>query len=116
MPWPSDDDVRVVVLASEGKNFSAGADLGWMKRMAGVRLRSTTCGDARLLAGMLKALHDLPQPTIARVQGAAFGGAVGLVSCCDMAVAAAARELLPVGGQDRPDSGHHQPLCDPGHG
>jgi methylglutaconyl-CoA hydratase len=43
--------------------------------------------DAQLLAAMLKSLYDLPQPTIARVQGAAFGGAVGLVSCCDMAVA-----------------------------
>ena len=79
------DDVRVVILASSGKSFSAGADLGWMKRMAeydfGHNLK-----DAELLAGMLKALHDLPQPTIARVQGAAFGGAVGLVSCCDMAV------------------------------
>ena len=79
------DNVRVVVLASRGKSFSAGADLGWMKRMAeydfGHNLK-----DAELLAGMLKSLHDLPQPTIARVQGAAFGGAVGLVSCADMAV------------------------------
>ncbi len=79
------DDVRVVTLASNGKSFSAGADLGWMKRMAeydfGHNLK-----DAELLAGMLKSLHELPQPTIARVQGAAFGGAVGLVSCCDMAV------------------------------
>ena len=79
------DDVRVVILASNGKSFSAGADLGWMKRMAeydfGHNLK-----DAELLAAMLKSLHDLPQPTIARVQGAAFGGAVGLVSCCDMAV------------------------------
>jgi methylglutaconyl-CoA hydratase len=80
------DDVRVVVLASEGKNFSAGADLGWMKRMAEYDY-AHNLKDAQLLAGMLKALHDLPQPTIARVQGAAFGGAVGLVSCCDMAVA-----------------------------
>jgi methylglutaconyl-CoA hydratase len=80
------EDVRVVVLASAGKNFSAGADLGWMQRMAGYDYEHNLA-DARLLAGMLQALHDLPQPTIARVQGAAFGGAVGLVSCCDMAVA-----------------------------
>ncbi|GAB3279835.1 enoyl-CoA hydratase/isomerase family protein [Parahaliea aestuarii] len=79
------DDVRVVVLASEGKNFSAGADLAWMKRMAGYDY-GHNMKDAEALAGMLKALFDLPQPTIARVQGAAFGGAVGLVSCCDMAV------------------------------
>ncbi|MEH6636020.1 MAG: enoyl-CoA hydratase/isomerase family protein [Halioglobus sp.] len=81
------EDVRVVILASNGKNFSAGADLGWMKRMAEYDYAHNH-KDAQLLAGMLKALHDLPQPTIARVQGAAFGGAVGLVSCCDMAVAA----------------------------
>lgn len=79
-------DVRVVVLASEGRNFSAGADLGWMKRMAEYDFADNH-RDAQLLAGMLKALQELPQPTIARVQGAAFGGAVGLVSCCDMAVA-----------------------------
>ena len=79
-------DVRVVVLASEGRNFSAGADLGWMKRMAGYDY-DHNMADARLLAAMLRALYHMPQPTIARVQGAAFGGAVGLVSCCDMAVA-----------------------------
>lgn len=82
----SREDVHAVVLASHGKNFSAGADLGWMKRMAGYDYEHNL-QDARLLAGMLKALYELPQPTIARVQGAAFGGAVGLVSCCDMAVA-----------------------------
>jgi methylglutaconyl-CoA hydratase len=79
------EDVRVVVLASEGKSFSAGADLGWMKRMAEYDF-DHNLRDAELLAEMLQALHQLPQPTIARVQGAAFGGAVGLVSCCDMAV------------------------------
>ncbi len=78
-------EVRVVVLASEGRNFSAGADLGWMKRMAGYDYEHNL-QDAWQLAGMLRALYQLPQPTIARVQGAAFGGAVGLVSCCDMAV------------------------------
>lgn len=80
------NDVRVVVLASEGKNFSAGADLAWMKRMAEYDY-GHNMKDAEALAGMLGALYALPQPTIARVQGAAFGGAVGLVSCCDMAVA-----------------------------
>jgi methylglutaconyl-CoA hydratase len=80
------ETVRVVVLASEGTSFSAGADLGWMKRMAGYDYEHNL-QDAWQLAGMLRALYQLPQPTIARVQGAAFGGAVGLVSCCDMAVA-----------------------------
>jgi methylglutaconyl-CoA hydratase len=80
------EEVRVVILASEGKSFSAGADLGWMKRMAAYD-HADNLADSRLLAGMLAALYNLPQPTIARVQGAAFGGAVGLVSCCDMALA-----------------------------
>lgn len=80
------DNVRVVILKSAGKNFSAGADLNWMKRMAEYDY-DDNLKDARQLASMLKSLHDMPQPTIARVQGAAFGGAVGLISCCDIAVA-----------------------------
>ncbi|MBT4520737.1 MAG: enoyl-CoA hydratase/isomerase family protein [Halieaceae bacterium] len=79
-------EVKVVILASQGKSFSAGADLNWMKRMAQYDYQHNL-KDAQLLAAMLKALYDLPQPTIARVQGATMGGAVGLVSCCDMAVA-----------------------------
>ena len=80
------DEVRVVVLASSGKHFSAGADLNYMQRMANYDY-DHNLRDAEGLAGMLRALYQLPKPTIARVQGAAFGGAVGLVSCCDMAVA-----------------------------
>lgn len=80
------EDVRVVVLASEGRNFSAGADLNWMRRMATYD-HARNLQDAQLLADMLHALYSLPQPTVARVQGAAFGGAVGLVSCCDICVA-----------------------------
>ncbi len=79
------DDIRVMVLAATGKSFSAGADLGWMQRMAGYS-QAENLADARALAEMLRKLNTLPQPTIARVQGAAFGGAVGLVSCCDLAV------------------------------
>ncbi len=82
----SDSAVRVVVLAAEGKSFSAGADLGWMQRMANYSY-AENLRDADTLAQMLKTLNFLPKPTIARVQGAAFGGAVGLVSCCDMAAA-----------------------------
>ncbi len=80
-----DDAVRVIVLAAEGKNFSAGADLAWMQAMASYSYEQNLA-DARKLALMLKTLNNLTKPTIARVQGAAFGGAVGLVSCCDMAV------------------------------
>lgn len=82
-------NVRVMVLGSEGKSFSAGADLEWMKRMASYSYEENL-RDASALALMLKTLNEIPQPTIARVQGAAFGGVVGLVSCCDMAVAASA--------------------------
>lgn len=82
----SDDSVRIVVLASAGKSFSAGADLNWMKRMVGYT-HAENLRDSHALAEMLRALNFMPKPTLARVQGAAFGGAVGLVSCCDMAVA-----------------------------
>jgi methylglutaconyl-CoA hydratase len=79
-------DTRALVLESEGKHFSAGADLDWMRRMAdydfGHNMR-----DAEALAAMLADLYSLPVPTVARVQGAAFGGAVGLVACCDLAIA-----------------------------
>jgi methylglutaconyl-CoA hydratase len=79
-------NVRIMLLKSEGKSFSAGADLDWMKRMASYSYQQNL-NDARALAAMLKALHQMPIPTIARVQGAAFGGAIGLISCCDIAVA-----------------------------
>ncbi len=79
-------DIKVMILASNGKSFSAGADLGWMKRMAGYSYQENL-RDANALANMLKALNFLPQPTIAKVQGAAFGGAVGLASCCDIVIA-----------------------------
>ena len=83
----ANSNVRVMVLASEGKSFSAGADLDWMKRMASYSY-DENLQDARALALMLQTLKTMTQPTIARIQGAVFGGAVGLVSCCDIAVAA----------------------------
>ena len=82
----ANEQVRVMVLASTGKSFSAGADLGWMKRMASYSYEENL-KDANALAQMLHALNFMPMPTIAKVQGAAFGGAVGLASCCDMVVA-----------------------------
>jgi methylglutaconyl-CoA hydratase len=84
-----DDAVRVVVLEGEGKSFSAGADLGWMQRMADYS-DAENLADARKLAGMMCILNELPRPTIARVQGAAFGGGVGLVAACDIALASQA--------------------------
>ena len=83
----ADPSVRAVLLRGNGPSFSAGADLTWMKRMAGYT-REQNREDAMGLATMLKTLNFLPKPTIAVVHGAAFGGGVGLVACCDMAVAA----------------------------
>lgn len=83
----ADAGVRVVVLAAAGRSFSAGADLQWMKRMAQYS-DDENLRDARGLAGLMRTLDRMSKPTIARVQGAAFGGGVGLVACCDMAIAA----------------------------
>jgi methylglutaconyl-CoA hydratase len=80
------EDVRVVVLAGAGKSFCAGADLNWMKRMAGFG-EDENLADANALAAMLRALYALSKPTIARVSGAAYGGGVGLVAACDIALA-----------------------------
>lgn len=81
-----DDAVRVVVLAGRGKSFSAGADLNWMKA-AGAASVEENLADARKLAGMLRTLAEMQKPTIARVQGAALGGGMGLASACDICVA-----------------------------
>ncbi|HRH13509.1 MAG TPA: enoyl-CoA hydratase/isomerase family protein [Azonexus sp.] len=81
-----DDDVRVVVLAGRGRSFSAGADLNWMKRAASNGI-DDNLDDARALARMLRALAEMRKPTIARVQGAALGGGMGLAAACDIAVA-----------------------------
>jgi len=81
-----DPNIRVLVLSGEGKSFSAGADLEWMRRMSDYdEFENLT--DAKSMANMLKTLNDCPKPTIARVHGAAYGGGVGLVACCDMALA-----------------------------
>jgi methylglutaconyl-CoA hydratase len=82
-----DEGVRAVVLAGAGKSFCAGADLNWMKKMAG-HGHAENLADANALAHMLRTLYGLSKPTIARVHGAAMGGGVGLVACCDIAIAA----------------------------
>lgn len=79
--------IRVVLLAAEGKSFSAGADLDWMKRMAGYS-QAENEADAKALGQMLARLNTLAVPTVALVQGGAYGGGVGLVAACDMAIAA----------------------------
>ncbi len=80
-----DESVRALVLAGAGSAFCAGADLNWMKRMAGYGYEQNLA-DARALAGMLKTLDRLSKPTVARVHGPAFAGGTGLVAACDIAV------------------------------
>lgn len=81
----SNDTVRAVVLAANGKSFSAGADLGWMQRAAAYG-EAENRRDAEALSALLTTLDTLQKPTLARVQGAAYGGGVGLVAACDIAL------------------------------
>lgn len=80
-----DAAVRAVVIEGEGASFSAGADLNWMRSMARAS-EAENRDDALALARLMRTLDELPKPTIARVHGAAFGGGVGLVACCDIAI------------------------------
>lgn len=82
-------DVRVVVLSAQGPAFCAGADLDWMRRVAGYT-HEQNLNDARVLAHMLHTLYTCDKPVIARVQGDVFAGGVGLVAACDIAVAVSA--------------------------
>lgn len=82
----AEDAVRVVVLSGAGPSFSAGADVDWMKRAA-AHTKDENERDAMALGALMRTLDHLRKPTIARVHGAAIGGGVGLVACCDIAVA-----------------------------
>ena len=82
----ADSDVRCVVLRGAGKSFCAGGDLTWMRRMASYS-REENLADARALSELMHVLDTLSKPTVAVVHGAAYGGGVGLVACCDIAVA-----------------------------
>ena len=84
----ADESVRIVVLGAAGKSFSAGADLNWMRRMSGFSKEENE-RDAMAMAALMRTLAHLRKPTIARVQGPAYGGGVGLVACCDIAIASA---------------------------
>jgi methylglutaconyl-CoA hydratase len=81
----ADAAVRVVVIAGNGSAFCAGADLNWMKRMAGYSYEQNLA-DATALADMLKSLDRMTKPTVARVHGPAFAGGTGLVAACDIAL------------------------------
>lgn len=82
-----DRQIRVVVLEATGPSFSAGANLNWMRGMA-TASEAENRDDAMALARLMRTLDELPIPTVARVHGAAFGGGVGLVACCDIAIGA----------------------------
>jgi methylglutaconyl-CoA hydratase len=81
----TDAAVRAVVLTGAGESFSAGGDLNWMRSMADFSAAQNEA-DALALARLLDTLDRLPKPTVARVNGGAFGGGVGLIACCDVAV------------------------------
>ncbi|MHA6204147.1 enoyl-CoA hydratase-related protein [Dyella soli] len=81
----ADAAVRAVVLTGEGASFSAGADLHWMRGMAQAS-EAENRADSLRLARLMRTLQFLPKPTIARVNGAAYGGGVGLIACCDIAI------------------------------
>jgi len=80
-----DPKVRVVVLRGEGKSFSAGGDLDWMRAQMNAD-RATRIAEAGALAGMLAALNEMPKPLIGLAEGNAFGGGVGLLAVCDLAI------------------------------
>ena len=82
----NDVAVRAVVLAANGPSFSAGADLDWMKRISALS-RAENERDSLLLADLMAAIDGCPKPVIGLIEGAAFGGGVGLVACCDIAIA-----------------------------
>ncbi len=83
----ADAAIRGVVLTGNGASFSAGADLNWMRSMASAS-EADNRADSERLATLMRTLNFLSKPTIARVNGAAYGGGVGLVACCDIAIAA----------------------------
>ncbi|SRR6056297_351081 len=87
-----DPAVRAVVLTGEGVSFCAGGDLGWMKAQMDADA-ATRAREARGLAQMLGALDAMPKPLIGRVQGQAFGGGVGLISVCDVAIGVSGAKL-----------------------
>jgi methylglutaconyl-CoA hydratase len=83
----ADPTVRAIVLTGAGSAFSAGGDLNWMRRMAGYS-EAENLADAAAMAEMLRVINEIPKPVVARVNGAAFAGGVGLICCCDIAISA----------------------------
>ena len=104
-----DAGIRALVLTGEGSTFSAGADLNWMRAMAGAS-EADNRDDSLRLAHLMRTLNFLPKPTVARVNGSAYGGGVGLIACCDIAIGAegAKFSLSEAKGSG---SGGHFALC-----
>lgn len=86
LEFEADPQVRVVVLSATGKSFCAGADLHWMKRAASAPMQDNL-HEARLFGRLLMTLNELAKPTVARIQGPTYGGGIGLVAACDIAIA-----------------------------
>lgn len=80
-----DAQIRMVVLSGAGSTFSAGADLNWMRAMVDAT-QEENLADSLRLAELMHTLNFLPKPTIARVNGSAYGGGIGLIACCDIAI------------------------------
>ena len=110
-----DGATRVVLLKAQGRSFSAGADLNWMKRAAGFS-EEENYADAMALANLLTTLDTLSKPVVAFVQGPAYGGGVGLISCCDIVLALERGDLQPVGSKAGTGSGSDKPLRRSRHG
>ena len=83
---PHREDVRVVVLTGEGRSFCAGADLAFMRAAADYSFEQNAA-DSELIFDLMKVIDECPKPVVGRINGAAIGGGVGLVSCCDIVVA-----------------------------
>src|SRR5688500_13638017 len=83
----TNENVKILMLIANGKNFCGGADIAWMKRMVNFTYQQNI-KDALKLAELLKALNEFPMPVIALAQGAVYGGGVGLLACCDIVIAA----------------------------
>lgn len=87
-----DDNVRIILLTGEGDYFSSGADINWMRAMINYD-HETNSKDAMNLAKLLHRLYTMPKPTLAAVNGPAYGGALGLIACCDIAIGVTSAEF-----------------------
>lgn len=83
----NDEDIKLIIITGSGSCFSAGADLNWMRSLVNASLEENEA-DAMRLAKLMRTLNYMPKPTIAKINGSAFGGGVGLIAACDISIAA----------------------------